>query len=68
MSELSKDEFAELDELLTRLELEGSRGSLTEWEIGFLDDMIHRVDKYQERVFVSDKQWEQLERMEGKYL
>lgn len=62
---LSKDEFAELDELLTRLDLERD---LTEWEHGFVADMIERIDRYKERVIVSDKQREQLERMEGKYL
>lgn len=58
------DDLDELEELLEKL----SNHNLTSWEQDFVEDLANKVEKYQERTFVSVRQWEQLDRMRDKYL
>ena len=46
----------------------GSRdaGLLSEWEVSFSNDMRDRLEKYGSRMYVSEKQWASLDRLETK--
>jgi hypothetical protein len=40
---------------------------LSEWEQQFLTDMYDRLEKYASRMYVSEKQWAMLDRLETKF-
>lgn len=63
MSDLSDKQYAGLVELLKDAE---TCIRLTNWEEEFLSDMRDRVSVHQQSTAVSDKQWEVLQRIEGK--
>jgi len=52
----------EIDNFETLLE-EAERGAVTEWEMGFVADMIDKYGEYDEATYVSDKQLEILQRL-----
>lgn len=54
-----KEEVADLDRLLTRLQ----DCDLSEWDQDFVDNMVKRLSKFFDRIHVTPLQWEQLERM-----
>jgi hypothetical protein len=41
-------------------------GLLSDWEVSFSDDMRERFEKYGDRMYVSEKQWAALDRLETK--
>lgn len=63
MPELSDKQYAGLVELLKDAE---SCARLTNWEEDFLSDLRERVLIHQENTRVSERQWEVLQRIEGK--
>jgi hypothetical protein len=56
MSDEVGERFDELQEII----------DLAEWEDIFIEDMASRLDSYGFRTFVSERQWEVLERIRGK--
>lgn len=61
---LSIEVFEELTDILVgAIEL---HVKLTPWEFSFITDMRTRVDKWNRKVSVSDKQWAVLRRIQGK--
>lgn len=61
--ELNPDDFKALQELLSDAE---KCARLSNWEESFLDDFRERIADYGDRVRISDKQREVLNRIEGK--
>lgn len=61
---LSPDEYDELVDLLHVGRDDDDR--LTDWECEFLDTLRDRVAQYGVDVFVSDRQWEVIERLRVK--
>lgn len=59
-----RGEAARLDKLLSRL----SDCDLSDWDATFVEDMTKRLDKCQNTIRITARQWEQLDRMEDKYL
>ena len=41
---------------------------LSDWEQGFITDLVDRAEKYGDKTFVTDKQWSILERIEHKMI
>jgi hypothetical protein len=41
-------------------------GLLSTWEMQFSDDMRERFERFDSRMYVSEKQWECLDRLESK--
>ena len=60
---LSEDELARLREILSDAE---HSARLSDWEMNFCDDLRDRVLDYAERTRVSARQWEVIERIEGR--
>lgn len=61
---MTSAEFRDLDRTLAKLQ----DCDLSAWDRDFVDDMVKRIGRYEEKTFVSAKQWEQIERMKGQYL
>ncbi len=61
---MSVDELLLLENALNRL----SRCSLTIWEDGFVENMLDRLEEYEEQTIISDAQEEQINRMCDRYL
>lgn len=60
---VKKAEIADLDKLLAKL----SDCDLSDWDYDFVEDMVKRLSKLKNRLNITSLQWEQLERMRGKY-
>lgn len=60
---LDDHDLARLREILSDAE---HSARLTDWEANFCDDIRDRVLEYAERTRISAKQWEVIERIEGK--
>ena len=56
-------EIAELDKLLSHLQ----DCDLSDWDQDFVDDMVKKLDRFQHRIGVTPRQWEQLERLRSQY-
>jgi ribosome assembly protein YihI (activator of Der GTPase) len=61
---VTEAEFKKLDRLLARLD----DCDLSKWDRDFVDDMIKRIGKYEDRTIVSGRQQAQINRMEDQYL
>ncbi len=61
---MAMDELFLLERTLDNL----SRLNMTAWERGFVEDMIDRVERYQERTKVSVAQEDIIERLQNRYL
>lgn len=62
---LSEDELRELKEALTRLV---GYFYLTNWEVGFAEDMLTRLETYGVRTTISDHQRETINELRTHYL
>lgn len=58
------EEVIELDKLLGKLQ----DADLSEWDQDFVDDMAKRLGQRKDKMTVTPRQWEQLQRMERQYL
>jgi hypothetical protein len=56
----------ELDDLTRMLQSAQDCDSLSDWEIGFVEDMLDRVIQYGKRTRVSERQQEILDRIQTK--
>jgi len=56
-------EIADLDKLLSKL----LDCDLSDWDQDFVDDMVKKLGKFDNRIVITPRQWEQLERMRSKY-
>ena len=61
---MTRAEYESLDRLLSKLD----DCDLGAWDRDFVDDMIRRVGKYGVDILVTEKQWEQLQRMQEQHL
>lgn len=61
---MTKDEALNLTDVLLQL----TSCNLTDWEIEFVEDMLERLETYEERTIISDRQQQQIDEMEEKYL
>ena len=61
---MTEKEYKRIDWILSKAQIGSSE--LTEWEIGFVDDMTNQLEKYGLQMRVSDRQWDVLERIAGK--
>ena len=55
------DDASEFDELLADAE----NNATSDWDMNFVDDLRNRYDKYGERMYLSERQLEILERIAG---
>ena len=62
--ELDADDFRRVKEILYDAQENGDQ--LSDWECGFVDDMIERVVQYGQRMRVSERQMEIIDRIEQK--
>ena len=60
---LDDEEYSRIKEILSDAE---SSSRLNDWETEFCDSVRDRIEEYQQKVRISAKQWEVLERIEGK--
>ena len=60
---LSQIDMERLDWILSKAQ---SSSSLSEWEIGFINDLTDRRDRYKNHISISEKQEEILERISEK--
>lgn len=61
---MTEKEYARFDWLLTKIQEDLS--GLTEWEVGFVNDMTDQLEKYGKKMIVSERQWDVLERIADK--
>lgn len=61
---MEQEDYEELTDILAAAEELDSR--LTPWEVNFVTDFQARVEKWERRMFVSDKQWQILRRIKEK--
>lgn len=61
---MGDDDFDRLELILNGAQ--EYEGELTDWERGFIQDTLERVEKYGSRTRVSEKQWAILDRIWGK--
>ena len=55
------DDASEFDELLA----DAGNNATSDWDMNFVDDLRNRYDKYGERMYLSERQLEILERIAG---
>ena len=55
------DDASEFDELLADAE----NNATSDWDMNFVDDLRNRYDKYGERMYLSERKLEILERIAG---
>ena len=60
------DDTARLMAILRAAEQSMDAGLLNEWEVTFVTDMTERFNKFGSRIYVSEKQWAALDRLEAK--
>lgn len=58
-----REEVAALDKTLARLQ----DCDLSAWDQDFVDDLVKKLGKHENRTTLTPRQWEQLERMKGQY-
>jgi hypothetical protein len=56
MEELSSDQVDLLDRIRDEWEAGGGL-NLSDWQNGFIEDILDRYDTYHERTFLSENQW-----------
>lgn len=61
---IDQEIFEDIDKVLTLAQVDPDK--LTEWEQGFVDDFIEKLDKYKLRTNISPRQYEVLERIRKK--
>ena len=61
---LSPEDRKRLDWILSKAQ--SAPEGLSEWEQGFADDMTERLERHGDRLTVSERQWEVLERIREK--
>jgi len=62
--ETAKVDLPKLDQILSAAV--SSPELLTEWECGFVDEFVEKREKYGDKVFVSEKQWDVIQRIGDK--
>ncbi len=63
-TDLSDEQYEELDNILTCC-TENQEG-LSGWDIGFIADIKDRFEKYDKRIFLSERQWDALRKIYSK--
>jgi len=58
-----KEEAAELDKLLAKFQ----DCDLGDWDHDFVDSLTDRLTKFDSRIRISPREWQQLERMKEQY-
>lgn len=61
---MDEEEFDRLELILNGAK--EHEGELSDWERGFVQDTLERIEKYGQRTRVSEKQWAVLNRIYGK--
>lgn len=61
--QVTADEHKRLDRLLSKLQ----DCDLGDWDADFVDDMTKRIGRYGVSLFVSARQWDQLDRLARKH-
>lgn len=61
---MTEKEYSRIDWILAKAQVDLS--GLTEWEVGFVDDMTDQLEKYGKNMRVSERQWDILERINDK--
>jgi hypothetical protein len=59
---MNNDDYEELIGLISKI----NRDNISEWESNFLKDQEERIEKYKEKVMISDKQMNIIRRMTEK--
>ena len=61
---MEPEDYEELTDILQAAEELDSR--LTPWEVTFVTDFQERVEKWEQRIHISEKQWQILRRIKEK--
>lgn len=61
---MTKEEYKRIDWILSKAQ--DALSELTEWEVGFVNDMTDQLEKYGNKMIVSVRQWDVLERIAEK--